>query len=764
LVIVTGDAGVGKSRLLYEFENWIDLHPASAYFFKGRALATRQSVPFGLARDLFGDRFGVLDSDSPAVVAEKLGSGFAPPLGAGEAEVVGHWLGFDLSGRAAVQRLLGAGQLPATARAHLVSYLDAMAADSLVVVFLEDLHWADADSLALVDELAAALAGARVLVVGVARPELRQRADAAALFARAATDFHLGPLDTDATRTLVAEVLQNASYVPDELTDLIAARADGNAFYVEELVKMLIEDGVIETGDAWEQWRVDVDRLDPARVPATLTGVLQTRLDSLGAPDRAALQRSSVVGRVFWDGTVAALGAETVEATARSLAVARERELVFRRDRSSFDDNVEYTFKHALLRDVTYETVLLRDRQRLHGMVARWITEHAGDRLIEYAGLIAAHHRLAGELGTAASLLHRAAAAALDTGNSAGARRNLAEAFDLWREDGREPPVAALTDLAEACVRLGDLEEARRRSETALDLATTRRERVAAGVVAAWAAGEVGDREREKALFTEALPEAEQVGGVLLERVVSGLAWSAAIDGDVDQASVLAQRAMALADAMANPASLRRATQTLAILAQVSGDSEAALRHARDGLQIALDAGDLDGAALGHGNVGVAHHLLGDRDGTRLEYEQAVEHYEQAQALNRRLGRRVGWALTESNLAQVHLRLGDDLAARRHLRDALVEASTVGSIPTEIFAVLCEADRRLTRGDTAGALALMHIVRVHPAFTEEHRVEIERILGRNGLTADGSDQGEPARAGEDFAAAVDRIIAELGGS
>ena len=376
-VTIIGDAGIGKSRLLYEFENWIELHPARAYFFKGRALATHRSASFGLMRNLLGDRFGVLDSDSASVVADKMRDGLGPTLTAGEAELVGHWLGFDLGSSAAVQGLLGSGQLATTARAHLFRYLEALATDGPVVVFLEDLHWADDESLALVDDLIAHLAVVHLLVVGAARSVLLERPEAVALVARSSVVLQLEPLGTAATRTLVEEVLQKAGSVPDVLTDLIVERADGNAFYVEELVKMLIDDGVIETGEPWDPWQIHVERLDPQRVPATLTGVLQTRLDSLAAAEREALQRSSVVGRVFWDGTVASIGDRSIEATARSLEAARQRELVFRREHSSFDDSVEYVFKHALLRDVTYETVLLRDRQRLHRLVAHWISLHA---------------------------------------------------------------------------------------------------------------------------------------------------------------------------------------------------------------------------------------------------------------------------------------------------------------------------------------------------------------------------------------------------
>ena len=150
---IIGDAGVGKSRLLYEFENWIDLHRARAYFFRGRALATRRSVALGVVRDLLGDRCGVLASDSASSVADKVRLGLSPTLTAGEADLVGQWLGFDLRSSAAVQRLLGSGQLASAARVHLFRYLEALASDGPVVVFLEDLHWADEESLALLDEL-----------------------------------------------------------------------------------------------------------------------------------------------------------------------------------------------------------------------------------------------------------------------------------------------------------------------------------------------------------------------------------------------------------------------------------------------------------------------------------------------------------------------------------------------------------------------------------------------------------------------------------
>jgi class 3 adenylate cyclase/tetratricopeptide (TPR) repeat protein len=767
-VTIIGDAGVGKSRLLDEFENWIDLHRASAYFFKGRALATRRAVPFGLTRDVFGDRFGVLDSDPPSRVAEKLRTGFGPTLAPAESDVVGHWLGFDLRSSPAVQALLGSGELAATARAHLCRYVEALGIEGPVVMFLEDLHWADDESLLLIDDLVAQLGEARLLVVGAARPTLLERPEAAPGLDQSPVVLRLEPLEPSAARGLVAEILRPAGAVPDDLAELIVERTDGNAFYVEELVKMLIEDGVIEIGELSEPWRIHAERLDPDRVPATLTGVLQTRLDSLSRGDRDALQRSSVVGRVFWNGTVASLGTDGIPATTRSLEVARQRELVFRRDRSSFEDSVEYVFKHALLRDVTYETVLLRDRQRLHRLVARWITDHAGERLTEYAGLIATHHRLAGDLAAAADLLHQSAAASLDAGNCAAVRRALTEAFELWDASGRPLPVSALCTMAEACIRLGDLQSARRFCDDALEADGIPSERAAALYLRGWLASEEGDYERERELLSEALPEAERHGGVLLARVLAGLSWSAIVRGEMDEARTLAAHANEIADEIGNPRVVRQAASLLGVIAGASGDVEGSLVHAHHTLAIAVEAGDLDGQAISHANLGVAFHLLGDAhilendpDAARAQYVVALDHYAQAGALARRLGRQVSWAMNQANVGQIHIRLGDEKAARRAILGALEAADPVGATPTLMFCILAEADRRLTNGEITSALELLGFVQQHPARNFDSQSEVQRILARVDLPAETIREGLERDVALDLDGVVRRLLHEL---
>ena len=190
VVAIIGEAGVGKSRLLYEFDNWVELRPERVRYFKGRATPALQGVPFSLWRDLFAFRFDILDSDSPAVALSKFRQGFvdsrrttAEPGGldviANQADIVGHWLGFDFSASPAVARLVGSPDFAVLAQAHFVRFVRALAAERGIALLLEDIHWADDSSLDLVNRLARAAQDdempAHLLIICLTRPSLFER-------------------------------------------------------------------------------------------------------------------------------------------------------------------------------------------------------------------------------------------------------------------------------------------------------------------------------------------------------------------------------------------------------------------------------------------------------------------------------------------------------------------------------------------------------------------------------------------------------------
>jgi oligopeptide transport system substrate-binding protein len=188
----------------------------------------------------------------------------------------------------------------------------------------------------------------------------------------------------------------------------VVAGAEGNPFFVEELIKMLVEDGVIVKGE--DRWRVEPSRLSEVRVPPTLRGVLQARLDRLPIEDRTVLQQASVVGRLFWDRAVVRISESAAEdvqeaEVLNTLSALRGREMVFQRETTAFAGSREYVFKHAVLREVTYRGLLKRLRRVYHGLVADWLMEQGGERASEYTGLIADHLELAKRTGEATDYL-----------------------------------------------------------------------------------------------------------------------------------------------------------------------------------------------------------------------------------------------------------------------------------------------------------------------------------------------------------------------
>ena len=159
--------------------------------------------------------------------------------------------------------------------------------------------------------------------------------------------------------------------MPAALRALVTDGAEGNPFYMEELVKMLIDDGVI-VAEA-EGWRVLPDKLLGTRVPPTLTGVLQARLDALGSRERSALQHAAVVGHVFWDRALAAIDPGAVDA----LPVLLRKQFIVHHDMAAFDDTHEYAFQHHLLHQVTYDTMLKEPRRQGHERVGAFWSARA---------------------------------------------------------------------------------------------------------------------------------------------------------------------------------------------------------------------------------------------------------------------------------------------------------------------------------------------------------------------------------------------------
>lgn len=437
LLTLVGEPGVGKSRLLYEFENWVEILPQRTLYFKGRAVPEMRHHPAALLRDLFSFRFEIRDADSVQVMREKFLAGMAKWVEPDMAAILGQLAGFDFSQMPAVQAALANPNFDAFAVACLVAYFQALAETTPVLVLLEDIHWADERSLDLIDRLLKALPARRLLVVCLTRPTLYEHRPSWGEGRAHTIRLDLKPLSPEGSRALVEEILQHVESLPTALRETIVSQAEGNPFYIEELIKMLLDEGVIVRAlDVEARWQVQVERLDKIHVPTTLTAVLQARLDGLPPSEREVLQRASVIGRQFWDTAVDYLAEEGhTTLAAESLPALRVRELVFRHEHSAFEGAQEYLFKHALLRDVAYESVLRRLRRAYHRQAAEWLIRTSGARVDEYASLIAEHFVLAEDSRREAEWQGRAAKQAAAQYAHPEALRRLNRALELSPAD-----------------------------------------------------------------------------------------------------------------------------------------------------------------------------------------------------------------------------------------------------------------------------------------------------------------------------------------
>ena len=376
-ITVVGDAGLGKSRLLGEFQNTTGARAAASPQLLGRAYPRSALQPYGLLRDLVTRRLQIADSDSAAVARAKLVDGLAPLFrdeGEAPAHLLGHLIGLDFSTSAHVAPILNdALQIREQAFRAVAQFLRRLAASTgaPVVVLLDDLHWADDGSLDCVRHLLQNSRDMPLMLLMLTRPDLiERRADWARgdpLHAR----LDVVPLDRAFSNQLAEVLLQRIEQVPAALQALITGGAEGNPFYMEELVKMLIDDGVI-AADA-EGWRVLPDKLLRVRVPPTLTGVLQVRLDALAAADRTALQQAAVIGQVFSDQALAAIDPAALGA----LAALARKQLIVRRDTPALEGACEYAFAHNLLHQVAYDSVLKGPKRTGHARVGRFWSARA---------------------------------------------------------------------------------------------------------------------------------------------------------------------------------------------------------------------------------------------------------------------------------------------------------------------------------------------------------------------------------------------------
>ncbi len=389
LATVFGQAGVGKTRLLREFERWLDTRDPPVRVRRGRCLSFGSSVVYWPLSEMLRAECAIVDGDPTEVAWAKLSTRLSALLSqdGGEDEVarriapLARLLGIEAPGGAQAPEEEDAQSARESFFAAVRAYLEAVAGGEPLVLAWEDIHWADEGMLDLIEYLSQWLRSP-VLQVCLARDELLERRPGWGASRRTTTSLFLDPLAPADTRELIAALLRDAGAKPD-VVGVLAERAEGNPLFAEEMVQRLAEEGSSKA----------------AELPDTVQGLLAARLDSLGPLERHLVAHAAVVGRVFWEGALAPVAAAEGGDLQEALLTLREKDIIVPGEGARLADEQELAFKHVLIRDVAYEMLPKAVRARKHFEVGVFIEQRAGERRHEVVALLAEHYGRAATLG-----------------------------------------------------------------------------------------------------------------------------------------------------------------------------------------------------------------------------------------------------------------------------------------------------------------------------------------------------------------------------
>ncbi len=436
VVNVIGEAGIGKSRLIAEWKQKEEVRTVT--LLEGRAISIGKNLGFHPIINLLKQWAAILDDDTEAQAFAKIKALIRTVCPQQVDEIlpfVTILMGMPLKGRHA-QRVKGikGESLEKLIFKNFRELLTHAAALKPVVFIMEDLHWADSSSLAFLESLQGLSKNHRLMFINLLRPGYLDKEWAGATD-ETRVNMALSPLKTEEGDALVHNMLQIED-LPHKIKSRILGRTEGNPFFIEEVVRSLIDEGaVIKKEGSF----VFTDKINQVVIPPNINDLLMARIDRLEGPTRELLKIASVIGRSFFDLIIKEMAGSTIDQVDDRLAYLKEVQIL--KDRTRMQE-LEYMFKHALAREATYESTLLEQRRDLHLQVARAIEKIFQDRLHEFYGMLAFHYGKGEDLDKAGEYLAKAGEEALKASASSEAINYLKEALTLYarRSDTRTDP------------------------------------------------------------------------------------------------------------------------------------------------------------------------------------------------------------------------------------------------------------------------------------------------------------------------------------
>jgi class 3 adenylate cyclase/tetratricopeptide (TPR) repeat protein len=661
LVTILGAPGVGKTRL---FQEILALLPPSVAVRQGRSLPYGSTALWAVGEILRAD-CGILRSDSLSLMTEKAQRRVAELWGeereTGEARQITTHLARILGIRG-----LSPGPTAEGSREDLFwalrRYFERLAGRAPLILAFEDLHWGDAELLDLIEYVAQWATGIPLLVTCLTRPELLEVRPAWGGGKRNYTSLFLDPLTKEHTAQLLQELLQTRE-VPDTVGSAVTV-AEGNPFFVEEILRMLIDAGALQrrNGD-WESAGPFTQS-----VPDTIQGVVTARLDRLSREEKSALQEASILGTRFWIGGLAHVTGESETALLPVLTALQNKDFLAEQGRSQLEGQREFTFRNLVIRDVAYAMLPKSKRSEKHQRFGVWLEQTYGERAEEFADLLAHHWgqaaRLAREIGLPEQwkdVAPKALRYALWAGRKAArvyANEQALTHFEAARALAEE--LGADTERIAAIEGLADIHALQAQWEKASSLyqeALAYHQRKGDPVRQARVESRIGSTFSGVFDFRGALPHIQSAMEMLKvqheERELAGIylqmARTQSAVGDFVGAEEFARKGIALAEAHHLPSQVAEGYWALGFISTLLGRPDAEVYYRRS-----VEIGERHDA----GWAIQAHAWNAFRHRWRGEYQAALEAYAKALAMARETNNRPRIAFCLIGLGQTHFQNG----------------------------------------------------------------------------------------------------------
>jgi class 3 adenylate cyclase/tetratricopeptide (TPR) repeat protein len=752
LVSLIGAAGTGKSRLVWEFEKYIDGLAGGVFWQRGRCLAYGEGVTYWALAEMVRMRAEIIEGEDPAVAAAKLSACVGTYLTDPEERRwveprLAHLLGLEDRVAGEATELFSAWRL----------FFERLAVDPTVLVF-EDLQWADESLLDFIEYLLEWSKNHPIYVITLARPELADRRPTWGGGRRNFTSLYLEPLARPAMEEMLAGLVPG---LPSELVDRILERAEGIPLYAVETIRMLLDRGLLErVGDRYRL----TGSLTELDVPDTLHALIAARLDGLPTETRRVLQNAAVLGKSFTAVAVGAVSGLAVEETDTRLAELVRMEVLSVQADPRSPERGQYGFVQDLVRAVAYDTLSRRDRRARHLAAAAHLesTWKADD--VEIVEVLASHfleaYRLAPDAPDSAEVRSRAAAVLVLAAEHAASLAATAEGQRYYEQ------AAELTGTrsgqAELLERAGMMAFRGGRRDDAVSNLTRSRElfegeqlsHAAARVLARLAEleggtgnldGAVESMEAAYAVLANDPPDAD------LGELAAELARWHQLMGNLDMATDRVRVALDISEALELPELLAHALNTEANLVSWRGHIQEAIALYTHALKVSVEHGKTNAALRSYNNLA---YVLGVRE----RWAETVPLFREGLALARRVGDRVWERILTGELAAALFNLGE-WDESRALSDEVPLSMAEGLMET-YSGLDTVVKLRVYRGDTDGARVALETGREAGSSSDIQSRTMYHALNALVLRAEGhpADALEAARTAMDVTATATQAI------